>query len=166
MSGLMRKYLSIVRLILAVGFLLPSAASSTEAQEIQLSKGQTVYVPIYSHIYSGDQERPFNLTSTLSIRNTDLDNPVTVTEVNYYGSDGRLIKRYIDKPVTLGSLSATRFVVKESDKAGGSGASFIVKWKSDVRVNTPVIESIMISTRSQQGISFHSPGKAIRDASE
>lgn len=165
MLDLMRKYLNIVRFILVIGLLLPFAASS-EGQESQLSKGQTVYVPIYSHIYSGDQERPFNLTSTLSIRNTDLENPITVTQVNYYGSEGKLIKKYIDKPVTLNSLAATRFVVKESDKAGGSGASFIVIWKSDVEVNTPVIESIMISTRSQQGISFHSPGKVIRDTSE
>ena len=39
---------------------------------IMLSKGQTIYVPAYSHIYSGDRERPFLLTVTVSIRNTDL----------------------------------------------------------------------------------------------
>lgn len=129
-----------------------------------MSRGQSVYVPVYSHIYTGDQERPFNLTATLSIRNTDPANTITVTEVNYHGSDGKLLKRYIDKPVTLGSLSSTRYVVKESDTAGGSGASFIVKWESEKQVNVPVIESVMISARSQQGISFVSPGRVIEDS--
>ncbi len=151
------------RIILSLCLFL-SAAIFSVGEEAQLSRGQTVYVPVYSHIYTGDQERPFNLTATLSIRNTDPGSPITVTEVNYYGSDGKLLKRYIDKPVTLGGLSSTRYVVKESDTAGGSGASFVVKWKSDGDVNTPVIESVMISARSQQGISFVSPGRVIEDS--
>lgn len=34
--------------------------------------GQTIYVPIYSHIYFQNQSRTLNLTATLSIRNSDL----------------------------------------------------------------------------------------------
>ena len=133
----MWKYYSAVKLISFFSLILLFAASS-EGQEIKLSKGQTLYVPLYSHIYSGDKARPYNLTSTLSIRNTDPKNSIIISEVNYHGSDGKLIRKYIDEPVTQDSLSATRYVVKESDEAGGSGASFIVVWKSDAKVNTPV----------------------------
>ena len=35
--------------------------------KIGLSKGETIYAPAYSHIYSGDSERPFLLTVTVSI---------------------------------------------------------------------------------------------------
>jgi hypothetical protein len=54
-----------------------------------------------------------------------------------------------------------RFVVAEDEKGGGSGANFLVKWKSDTEVNPPIIESIMIGAQSSQGISFTSRGRAI-----
>lgn len=153
------------RIILTACFMI-SAVTMSAAEEVHTSKGQTVYVPVYSHIYIGDNERPFNLTSTVSIRNTDPENQITVIEVNYYGSDGQLIKKYIDDPVKLNGFAATRYVVRESDTAGGSGANFIVKWKSDKEVNIPVIESVNVSARSQQGISFTSHGRVIKDSSE
>jgi hypothetical protein len=130
--------------------------------EIILSKGQTVYIPVYSHIYFGDKETPFYLAATLSIRNTDQNSPITIYEADYYDSQGKLIKRYIEKPIQLNALFSTRFVVKETEDIGGSGANFIVKWKSDRPVNMPIIESVMIGTKSHQGISFTSRGQAIK----
>ena len=131
--------------------------------EAKRCTGQTVYVPIYSHIYSGDRERPFLLAATLSIRNTDPDQPITVTVIDYYDSDGKLLKKYLQKHLTLNPMASTRIVIKESDKSGGSGANFIVKWESKNRVTEPVIESIMIGTQVQQGISFTSRGQIIRE---
>ena len=125
------------------------------------SKGQMIYVPAYSHIYSGDREQKFLLTVTLSIRNTDLKRPIRITTVDYYETQGILLKKYIETPVTLKPLESIRYVIPESDKTGGSGANFIVAWESDNLVNAPVVESIMIGTRSQQGISFTSRGQAI-----
>jgi uncharacterized protein DUF3124 len=128
-----------------------------------LSKGQSVYVPVYSHIYSGNKEHPLYLAATLSVRNTDAVNLITITEVTYYNSDGNRLESYLKKPLTLNALAATRFVIDESNKAGGSGASFIVKWKAEKKVLPPVIESVMIGTRSQQGISFTSRGQVIAE---
>ncbi len=121
-------------------------------------KGAAVYVPVYSHIYTGDKEKPFLLAATVSIRNTDMKNRITLLSADYYGSDGKLIAKYVPKAVTLNPLSSVRFVVKESDTAGGSGASFIVRWKSSADVTDPVIESVMIGAKTQQGISFTSRG--------
>lgn len=129
--------------------------------QVSQSKGQTVYVPIYSHIYSGNKERPFYLAATLSIRNTDFRHPITVTAVDYYDSKGKLLIHYLKDPISLGVMASTRYVVKESEKAGGSGANFIVKWESDALVSPPVIESVMIGTQTQQGISFTSRGQVI-----
>ena len=69
--------------------------------QVGLAKGQKLYVPAYSHIYSGNQERPFFLTVTLSIRNIDPANTIKVTLVNYYETQGKLIKSYIDKTIKL-----------------------------------------------------------------
>ncbi len=130
-------------------------------KKIELSKGQLLYVPAYSHIYSGNKEKPFLLAVTLSIRNIDPSNQIKITLVNYYETQGELLTKYIDKQITLKPLGALRYVIPEKDKRGGSGANFIVKWQSDAFVNPPIVETIMIGTQNQQGVSFTSRGKEI-----
>ena len=138
-------------------------AVTADAQEPAiLSEGQTVYVPVYSHIYTGNRERPFNLAVTLSIRNTDPATKITIESVDYYDSAGKLIKRYLENPAPLNQMASIRYVVKEQDKSGGSGANFIVKWKAVQKVNAPIIEAVMIGAQSQQGISFTSRGQVLK----
>src|SRR5687768_8682931 len=70
--------------------------------KIKVVMGQTVYVPIYSHIYHyNSQDQVMNLSATLSIRNTDLTNSIIITSVRYYNSDGKLIRQDIKSPVEL-----------------------------------------------------------------
>ena len=133
------------------GILTPAGSS---AEDIQLSMGQTVYVSIYSHIYSGLKARPFDLAAILSIRNTDINQAVTIVSAKYYDTDGELLKEYLNEPLQLNALASTRYIIKEGDKTGGSGANFIVKWKSEKKVNPPIIEAVIIGTHSGQGISF------------
>jgi hypothetical protein len=148
------------RVLIAFG-IFASAASA--GNRIELSAGQTVYVPVYSHIYSGLKGRPFNLAATLSIRNTDARYPINLTSVKYYDTEGKLLKDYASEPVRLNPLVSTRYVIKEAEIGGGSGANFIVIWKSEQKVNPPIIEAIMIGTRSGQGISFVSRGQVIEE---
>jgi hypothetical protein len=129
---------------------------------IDLSDGQTIYVPAYSHIYSGNRERPFLLTVTLSIRNIDPKYYITITEVDFYETQGKLVKKYLDKPVILKPLESLRYIIPERDKTGGSGANFIVAWKSNKLVNPPIVETVMIGTQSTQGVSFTSRGREIK----
>ena len=126
--------------------------------------GQTVYVPIYSHIYADDRYRdtPFLLTATLSVRNTDPNKPFTLRKVSYYDSKGGLLQQYLDKPMTIEPLGSTRFIVPESETKGGSGAKFLVEWDAEAPVIEPIIESVMIGTKMQQGISFISTGRVIK----
>ncbi len=159
----MLKNKNMFNIMLVLCLLVASESKSRAEPEIMLSKGQTVYIPIYSHIYAGDSEEAFYLAATLSIRNTDRKYSITVFAADYYGSDGSLIKKHIETPVQIKPMSSKRYIIKESDKSGGSGANFIVRWKSEHEVNIPIIESIMIGTRMQQGISFTSRGQAIRE---
>lgn len=129
--------------------------------KMQVYNGQTLYVPIYSHIYSGNREQPVYLAATLSIRNTDRKQAITVTAVDYYDSKGKFLKHYLEKPLVLGAMATKRYVVHESDKSGGSGAKFIVAWQSDQPVSEPLVESVMISTKTQQGISFTSRARVL-----
>lgn len=159
-----KKMRELISCLILIGCLAFGGIAHANAQAAApLSKGQVVYVPAYSHIYIGDRERPFLLAVTLSIRNTDPRHPITVQKVVYYDSDGLQLSGYLKAPMKLEKMSAARFVVHESDKSGGSGASFIVEWTSDKAVSPPVIETVMIGAQTQQGISFTSRGQVIEE---
>jgi hypothetical protein len=54
------------KLCLILGAIVLLAGLSTAARagsDVELSAGQIVYVPIYSHIYSGLKGRPFSLAA-------------------------------------------------------------------------------------------------------
>lgn len=142
--------------------LSPAFTAAQAAPEAGLSRGQLVYVAVYSHVYYGDYERKILLTGILSIRNIDPSHSITIVKADYYDSDGKLIKSYLPKPITLKPMASTRFIVKESDTKGGSGANFLVEWRAEMEVNEPIMEGVMIGAAGQQGISFTSRGKPLR----
>ncbi|MBD2089829.1 DUF3124 domain-containing protein [Microcoleus sp. FACHB-1515] len=129
---------------------------------VKIVAGQTVYVPIYSHIYTWERSRTMDLTATLSVRNTDLANPIILTAVNYYDSNGKLVRNYLEQPAEISPMASTSFVVDQADASGGSGAAFIVEWVTEKQVSTPVIEAVMINAAGNQGVSFVSPGRVIK----
>lgn len=151
----------ILTLVAAICF--PRTASAVEPGDP--TAGQTVYVPAYSHIYSGAQGRPFLLAITLSIRNVDPNHALRVTYVDYHDTAGKRLRSFLEDPVTLGPLASMRYIIPENDRSGGSGANFMVCWEADQALNPPIIETVMIGTKSGQGISFTSRGRAIQPTS-
>ena len=131
----------------------------------QIAREQTVYVPVYSHIFSSGG-KPFLVEATLSVRNTELDAPITIISVRYYNSKGKLIDNYLKKPLRLEPLESTEFLVKKQDTRGGVGANFIVVWVAETNVNEPIIEAIMVGISESYSISFMSSGRALRTISK
>jgi hypothetical protein len=122
--------------------------------------GHKVYVPVYSHVYHM-QDDVYNLTNTLSIRNTDDAGEIYITSVKYYDTKGKLLRSYIENPVQLPPLATLEYIIGVNDTIGGSGANFIVEWISDKAITAPVIECVMIGTQNQQGVSFISLGTVL-----
>ncbi len=143
--------------------IVPSPKVVTLEQNFQAAMGQTIYVPIYSHIYYENRQKSFDLAATLSIRNTDLTSPMIVTSVRYYDTNGKLIRQYVENPIQLNALASTDFVVDRNDTSGGSGANFIVEWVAKTEISEPIVEAVMIGSALQQGISWISPGKVIKN---
>lgn len=127
--------------------------------------GQIVYLPIYSSIYTFDKPQLVNLAATVSIRNADRQQAIVLTSIHYFDHDGKLLQEYLNKPVRIEPMAAVEFFVRESDNSGGVSPSFLIEWLAEEAVVSPVIESIMISTASNQGISFTSVGRVIADRS-
>lgn len=146
-----------------IGFGLWVVLAAAMAQGEGLSSGAVVYVPVYSNIYVGSKPLSFDLAAMLSVRNTDPGKAIVVHAIDYHNSNGKLIRSFLKEPVELKPLASTYVVVGESDTTGGPGASFIVRWRSQQKVNEPIIEAIMTGTRSGQGISFICPGKVITE---
>jgi hypothetical protein len=115
---------------------------------------QDVYVPIYSHIYSRDGKTIQGLTATLSIRSMNFADSLFISKVEYYGSNGKLIKKYIDSTLLIKPMNSVEFIVEEEEDEGGAGANFIVEWYAKKQVIAPLIQAVMISTFDRSGLSF------------
>ncbi|MDD4984255.1 MAG: DUF3124 domain-containing protein [Dehalococcoidales bacterium] len=123
--------------------------------------GEILYVPIYSSIFHYTESRTYELASTLSVHNIDLNNPIKVVRADYFDTNGGMIRAYVTDTLVLKPLQTVQIVIREDDKSGGTGANFIVEWASESEVASPIVEAVMISTSGQQGISFTAAGRVI-----
>ena len=131
----------------------------TGTQSINIINSQTVYVPIYSHI-NRSSGTPQLLEATLSIRNSDPKNSITLLSARYYDTEGKELQNYYKKALILGPLQSTEILIEQTDTRGGSGANFIVEWIADMPVYEPIIEAIMVGN-SNNSISFKSTGRPL-----
>lgn len=123
------------------------------------SSGQTLYLPIYSHIWHGDFDRTGEPAKTLvsisvSIRNTDPANAIRVSSAQYYDTNGRKLKEYVASPRTIAPMGTYELFIPRSDDSGGSGANFLISWSADTAVNPPVVEGVHANLPAGRSIVF------------
>lgn len=123
--------------------------------------GELVYVPVYSSVYHHRPGNEYYLSATLSIHNIHLEGPMWLTAVNYYNTKGQRVREMVTEAILLRPLETKQFVIRQADNTGGTGANYIVKWEADRPMPSPKIEALMISTQSQQGISFLTHGSVV-----
>lgn len=126
---------------------------------------QTDYVPVYSDIYHRDGTRRYNLTVTLSIRNNSQVDTAYILSAKYHDSYGTFLHGYVDSTILLTPLESIEFVVNEKQITGGAGANFIVQWGATNNADQLMIQTVMIGTKGQQGISFITDAKKIGERS-
>jgi len=141
----------------------PFMATTGFADEIKHSKGQTVYIPAYSHVFTGPRSSPYNLAITLVIRNTDQAGSIRLSAIDYLDTNGKKVRSFAPSPAVLGPLSSSFIHLEEKDTSGGFAPKFIVRWEASQKVTQPIIEAIMIGATSGQGISFTSQGRVIQE---
>ena len=136
----------------------PGAASTSGA----------IYVPVYSSLYLGVVHRvqTVELAATVSVRNVSDQHSITLDVVRYYDSNGKQIRDYVDKPSALPPMGSVEFVIQRSDKVGGPGANFLIRWHSDAAVDEPLAEAVMVGQSGDAGISFVSRGRKVSTTPE
>lgn len=158
-----------VRRHLAVGLALAFASLLAEAQDFAaLSAGQSLYLPVYSHLYHGDVNpktgKPSEtLVSTLvSIRNTDPRMPLKVTSARYYNTEGKLLREFLTAPQTVPPFGTHELYVPRSDSSGGSGANFIIDWTAERPINPPLVEALHADIREARALLFVTTARPIQ----
>ena len=130
------------------------------------SKGDTLYLPVYSHIWHGDIGRDGKPTKTLmsvsvSIRNTDPASAIRVTSAQYYDTDGKKLKEYVGKPSVIGPMGTEELFIARSDDRGGSGANFVIVWNADASVSPPIVEAVHANLPGGRSIVFTTSARRI-----
>ena len=130
------------------------------------SLGQLLYLPIYSHIWHGETDGKGQPTKTLvsvsvSIRNTDPVKSIRVTSAQYYDTDGKKLREYVTAPKTIGPMGTYELFVPRSDDTGGSGANFVIAWKSDTPASPPMVEGLHANLPAGRSIAFTTSARPI-----
>jgi hypothetical protein len=137
-----------------LALLVMACCIATPAMAVEdLSSGQMLYLPVYSHIWHGDRlnggsPRQSLVSALISIRNTSLKTPIRVLSARYYSTDGKLIREYTPTPVTVGTMGTYELFVERKESAGGSGANFVIQWDSTVPTNPPIVEAVHADIKS------------------
>ena len=155
------------RPLLAIAlFCLNTLATAQDAPP--RSAGQSLYLPIYSHLYHGDVNprtgKPSEtLVSThVSIRNTDPALSVTIISARYYNTDGKLLREFLAKPQAIPPLGTFELYVPRSDSSGGSGANFIIDWTAERPANPPLVEALHADIREARTLLFVTTARPIQ----
>lgn len=134
------------------------AAVPAAAQEARpLSRGQTLYLPIYSHMLYGNvssrgQVPRVLLSAMVSVRNTDPRRPIRILSARYYDTGGRFVRDYLAAPQTIPPLGTHELFVELHDETGGSGANFVIAWEAAAPANPPLVEALHANMDSGKAV--------------
>lgn len=147
----------LLRIFIFSAFFGSTVVTAQEARP--LVKGQTLYLPIYSHMLYGNLGKAGKasyvlLSALVSIRNTDSKRPIRILSARYFDTHGKLINERVPTPYLLGPLGTLELFVELNDASGGSGANFIVKWDADQPVNPPLVESLHANMDGGKAVIF------------
>ena len=146
-----------------------SVSTAAVAQEARpLSKGQTLYLPIYSHMLYGNLGKrgvPSSvlLSALVSIRNTDPNRPLRVLSARYFDTNGKLLGERVTTPVIIPPLGTLEQFVELNDASGGSGANFIIKWSAEQPINPPLVESLHANMDGGKAVIFMTQSVPLAD---
>lgn len=141
-------------------FLIIFSQTVTAAEDASLTKGQMLYLPIYSSIWHGDTHpikgKPMksNMSALVSIRNTSMKTAIKVLSARYYNTDGKLIREFVNPPKSVSPLGTLELFIEKSEAEGGSGANFLIQREAAADTNAPIVEAVHIDNQPSRPYSF------------
>lgn len=150
----------------AFALLLWFSGLAAAQSPVARSTGQTLYLPIYSHVWHGDLDsrgEPAKalVSVSVSIRNTDPARAIRVTSAQYFDTDGKRLREYVTAPRTIPKMGTMELFIPRSDDTGGSGANFVIVWKSDAPASPPIVEGFHANLPAGRSIAFTTTARPI-----
>lgn len=132
----------------------------------EMSRGQDVYLPVYSHMAYGNRNRngmlpKAMLSAMVSVRNTDPRRGMRLVFAKYYDTEGKFLKDFVTSPMVVPPFGTREFFVDLHDDRGGSGANFYLRWEADVAMNPPLIEAVHANMDSGKSVIVTTRGVVI-----
>ena len=130
------------------------------------SLGQRLYLPVYSHVWHGEMDKSGQPMKTLvsvsvSIRNTDPVKSIRIDSALYYDTNGNKLREYLASPRTIGPMGTYELFVPRSDDTGGSGANFVIAWKSASPASPPIVEGFHANLPAGRSIAFTTSARPV-----
>ncbi len=147
---------------------LSSQAVIAHTEEMPVSRGQLLYLPIYSTIWHGDthslkgEPMKSNMSALVSIRNTSLKTPIRIISARYFNTDGKLLKEFVSAPKTINAMGTLELFIEKSESEGGSGANFLIQWEAESATNAPIVEAVHIDNQASRPYSFVTTARVIQ----
>ncbi len=121
---------------------------------------ETIYIPAPSKVQTKEKSVQ-QLASTLVVHNVDPDTTITLVSVASYDETGKLFDDRLPEAVPLAPFASKSFLTAIDDDRGGTGANYLLEWRSDAGACSPVAVAVMIGGAGTQGISFSLEGRVI-----
>jgi hypothetical protein len=143
-----------------VVFGLFAGSTATVAQDLRVpSSGQTIYLPIYSHMLYGNIGKSGKVSQVLlsalvSIRNTEGQRPLRILSARYYDTHGKLLSERVPKPIVIPPYGTHELFVELNDASGGSGANFVIRWDAEAPINPPLVEALHANMDGGKAVIF------------
>jgi len=123
---------------------------------------EDIYVSAYSDLYYENQSVKTYFTVILSLRNISFTDTIYFNNIDYYSSEGKLLRKYIDDVLVLRPMESMEYIVQESEREGGTGANFVVSYSAKANLkNPPFIETVMMGNLDNYRFAFMSRGVRI-----
>jgi len=156
--------MSLTKLVL-IAVLSLCGAAAAQTSVVRLT-GQTLYLPIYSHIWHGDLDSKGEpakalVSVSVSIRNTDPAKAIRISSALYYDTGGKKLKEYIPAARTIPPMGTLELFIPRSDDTGGSGANFVIVWRSDTPASPPIVEGFHANLPAGRSIAFTTSARPI-----
>ncbi|NMD01343.1 MAG: DUF3124 domain-containing protein [Bacteroidales bacterium] len=130
---------------------------------VRLVRGQVLYMPVYSNMPQYIDSQKFDMSAFVAVHNTDFNYKIRLQKVQYFDTKGKLVYDFLNGTIKeLSPLESIDFYIPHSDQSG-SGANFLIEWKSDSLVTEPLVESITMNLTGLNTIGVLSQGKVIKE---
>jgi hypothetical protein len=138
---------------------LPAILQRLPGPAPEFSHTGSVYVPLYSSLYVGGQRSLKNLSATLSLRNTSVDQTLVLTSVTYLDASGKTVAERFETPHSMAPMTTAEIYIDQSRAGGGPITGIVVAWGAETSIAPPLAEAVIVGSYGAKSISFVSRGE-------